>query len=80
MRMSLHCYAEKCEYSFPIGPWKMQRNFIRRLVARGPPKEMGMDGGSMVSMDSLDKEKVVISTRRKAVNCGEDGDDMYNLK
>ena len=31
-------------------------------------------------MHSLDKQKVVISTRRKVGNCLEDGDDMYNFK
>ena len=34
------------------------------------------DEGSEVCMDSLDKQKLVISARRKVGNCGEDGDDM----
>ena len=39
-----------------------------------------MNGGSKVSMDSLNKNKVVNSMRRKVVDCTEDGEDMYNFR
>ena len=38
------------------------------------------DERSEVRMDSPDKEKAVISIRRKEGNCGEDGDDIYNFR
>lgn len=31
-------------------------------------------------MIRLDKERVVIGSRRKIGNCGEDGDDIYNFE
>lgn len=37
-------------------------------------------GGEVRFLWSLHNEKVMIRTRLKVVNCGEDGDDMYNFK
>ena len=39
-----------------------------------------MNGRKEFSKDSLDMKKVVISTKRKAVNCARDEEDIYSFR